>query len=42
VSEVISGKRAITPETAVALGEALGTGAEFLDEFGEPVSCVNT
>ncbi|MDN7506625.1 HigA family addiction module antitoxin [Burkholderia orbicola] len=29
VSEVIAGKRAITPETAVALGEALGTGAEF-------------
>jgi HTH-type transcriptional regulator/antitoxin HigA len=29
VSEVIAAKRAITPETAVALGEALGTGAEF-------------
>lgn len=29
VSEVMAGKRAITPETAVALGEALGTGAEF-------------
>lgn len=29
VSEVISGKRAITPETAKGLGDALGTGAQF-------------
>ncbi|RAM65503.1 XRE family transcriptional regulator [Herbaspirillum rubrisubalbicans] len=29
VSEVISGKRTVTPETAIALGEALGTGAEL-------------
>lgn len=29
VSEVISGKRSITPETAIAFGEALGTGPEF-------------
>ena len=29
VSEIISGKRAITPETANGLGEALGTGAQF-------------
>jgi HTH-type transcriptional regulator/antitoxin HigA len=29
VSEIICGKRAITPETAQGLGEAFGTGAEF-------------
>lgn len=29
VSEVVSGKRSITPETAIAFGEALGTGPEF-------------
>lgn len=29
VSEIILGKRAITPETAIQLGEALGTGPEF-------------
>lgn len=29
VSEVISGKRTVTPETAIALGEALGTGPEI-------------
>lgn len=29
VSEIISGKRAITPETAIGLGAALGTGAAF-------------
>lgn len=29
VSEIISGKRAITPETAKGLGAALGTGATF-------------
>lgn len=29
VSEVVSGKRAITPETAIAFGEALGTGPEL-------------
>lgn len=29
VSELIAGKRAITPETAKALGEAFGTGAQF-------------
>ncbi|CAG9178308.1 hypothetical protein LMG23992_03718 [Cupriavidus laharis] len=29
VSEVIGGKRAVTPETAVAIGEALGTGPEL-------------
>lgn len=29
VSEIISGKRAITPETAKGLGDALGTGAQF-------------
>jgi len=29
VSELIAGKRAITPETAKALGEAFGTGAHF-------------
>jgi len=29
ISEVISGKRAITPETAHALAEALGTSADF-------------
>lgn len=28
ISEVISGKRAITPETAIAIGTALGTGPE--------------
>src|SRR5665213_691828 len=30
VSELIAGKRAITPETARALGEAFSTGAQFL------------
>src|ERR1035441_6923065 len=29
VSELISGKRAITPETAKGLGEAFNTGAQF-------------
>src|ERR1700728_1040995 len=29
VSELIAGKRAITPETAKALGEAFNTGAQF-------------
>ena len=29
VSELIAGKRAITPETAKGLGEAFGTGAQF-------------
>ena len=29
VSEIILGKRAITPETAVQIGEAFGTGPEF-------------
>ena len=29
VSELIAGKRGITPETAKALGEAFGTGAQF-------------
>ncbi len=29
VNEIISGKRAITPETAFGLGEALGTGPQF-------------
>lgn len=29
ISEVISAKRSITPETAIAFGEALGTGPEF-------------
>src|SRR5262245_11620018 len=29
VSEVINGKRAISPETAKGLGEAFGTGAQF-------------
>ena len=29
VSEIISGKKAITPETAIQLGEALGTGPEL-------------
>jgi len=29
ISEVICGKRLITPETAIAFGEALGTGPEF-------------
>jgi HTH-type transcriptional regulator/antitoxin HigA len=29
VSEIISGKRSITPETAKGLGEAFGTGAQF-------------
>lgn len=29
VSEIISGKRSITPETAKGLGDALGTGAQF-------------
>ena len=29
VNELILGKRAITPETAIQLGDALGTGAEF-------------
>jgi HTH-type transcriptional regulator/antitoxin HigA len=29
VNEIIAGKRAITPETAKGLGEALGTGAHF-------------
>ena len=28
VSEIVSGKRAITPETAAVLGEAFGTGAQ--------------
>lgn len=29
ISEVISAKRSVTPETAMAFGEALGTGPEF-------------
>ena len=29
VNEIILGKRAITPETAMQLGDALGTGPEF-------------
>ena len=29
VSEIISGKRSITPETAIGLGDAFGTGGEF-------------
>lgn len=29
ISEVIGGKRSVTPETAMAFGEALDTGAEF-------------
>jgi len=29
VSELIAGKRAITPETAKGLGEAFSTGAQF-------------
>jgi HTH-type transcriptional regulator/antitoxin HigA len=29
VSEILNDKKEITPETAVAIGEALGTGAEF-------------
>lgn len=29
VNEIISGKRAITPETAIQLGDALGTGPEL-------------
>src|ERR1035441_10970875 len=29
VSELIAGKRAITPETAKGLGQAFGTGAQF-------------
>ena len=29
ISEIIAGKRAVTPETAKGLGEALGTGPEF-------------
>ena len=29
VSEIISAKRAITPETAKGLGEAFGTSAEY-------------
>jgi HTH-type transcriptional regulator/antitoxin HigA len=29
ISELIAGKRAITPETAKALGQAFGTGAQF-------------
>lgn len=29
VSEIVNGKKSITPETAVALGEALGTSAEL-------------
>ncbi|GLS15687.1 HigA family addiction module antitoxin [Hydrogenophaga electricum] len=29
ISEIISGKRSITPETAKGLGEAFGTGAEY-------------
>ncbi|WP_235028444.1 HigA family addiction module antitoxin [Caballeronia choica] len=29
ISEILAGKRAITPETAVALGDAFSTGAEF-------------
>jgi HTH-type transcriptional regulator/antitoxin HigA len=29
VSEIINGKRAISPETAKGLGEAFGTGAQF-------------
>ena len=29
VNEIIAGKRAITPETAIQLGEALGTGPEL-------------
>lgn len=28
VNEIIAGKKAITPETAIQLGDALGTGAE--------------
>src|SRR5438874_8013675 len=29
ISEIINGKRAISPETATGLGEAFGTGAQF-------------
>lgn len=29
INEIIAGKRTITPETAIQLGEALGTGAEL-------------
>lgn len=29
ISEIVSAKRSVTPETAIALGEALGTGAQF-------------
>ena len=28
INEIIAGKKAITPETAIQLGESLGTGAE--------------
>lgn len=29
ISEIVSAKRSVTPETAIAFGEALGTGAQF-------------
>src|SRR5262245_14926950 len=29
ISEIVTGKRSITPETAQGLGEALGTGPEY-------------
>lgn len=33
VNELVAGKRAITPETAIQLGDALGTGAEIWMNF---------
>ncbi len=33
INEIIAGKKAITPETAIQLGEALGTGAEVWMEL---------
>ena len=34
ITELINGKRAISPETAKGLGEAFGTGAQFWMNIG--------
>ena len=42
ISELIAGKRAITPETAKALGQAFGTGGAVLAQHGELVSTLES
>src|SRR5262245_28749675 len=39
VSEIINGKRAISPETAKGLGEAFGTGAQFWMNLEGALKC---